>query len=255
VAENLGERAKSAIYPLGWSLTILGLVVVLTASLHYLMRSEELLMASSLASSYDSFKADQLQQERTRLHAWPGIVAGVILTLVGMTALLVHRRLEGSGAQELPADDAHTLTDDGQRAVEPGRCPHCGQVSDVVRERTWVDAWAERYGTDPELRERGIRLLALMEERDQRAALPSVRKLGNRLRAKMENGELPRTVPEKIILGLAAGELCAGCDEPILAAHVLNTLQTADGRLFHLHVVCLSVWKAARRPRSPRRSR
>src|SRR5438046_8526372 len=117
VAETLGERARSAIYPLGWSLTILGLVVVLTASLHYLMRSEELLMASSLASSYDSLKADQLQQERTRLHAWPGIVAGVILTLAGVMALLVHHRLEGSDVQEFPADDAHTLTDHGQWAA------------------------------------------------------------------------------------------------------------------------------------------
>lgn len=257
---------KKALYVLGWSLTLLGLLVVLAATVHYMVRAGDLEAAWIVASvSSDVTKAESLSGEIAQLSARPGILLGASVTVFGIVALLVRRRIEAQEEarflgsplgldEESPARVAPAQRPENPVTAAAGVCPHCRRPMEAPRDRTWVDAWAERYSTDPDLRERMHRLLAQVEERDQRG-LPPPNTLRRRLRDKMDQDQLPRDLPEKIVLGLSGGEICDACDEPVLPAQMLNTLQTSDGRLFRLHVGCLAAWKSARRRRASKPSR
>lgn len=259
----------------GWPLVFLGLLVVLAATMYFMVRAEDLETASIMASgAADVIKAEAFDHQRAQLRAWPGITLGVGLTLLGIILIQLRRwkeardeSLDSDGAPVLAGEAQAAGDDDGILAYDPeGReargeaarpagahglaCPHCGRSPGGSRERTWVDEWAERYSADPELRERVHKLLAQMEQRDGQGTPASRRALHRRLRGKVERDELPRELPEKIVLGPAGGESCDLCDELVQSAQMLNTLQMADGRLFRLHVVCLSLWRDAHRRRA-----
>jgi hypothetical protein len=63
-------------------------------------------------------------------------------------------------------------------------------------------------------------------------------------RERIAQGQLPRTVPERIWGGKGTGRACALCDKPIeemeleVEEHIAGELQ-----IFHFHVLCQSLWQ------------
>ena len=59
------------------------------------------------------------------------------------------------------------------------------------------------------------------------------------------NGSLPRTVPESIWAGLAAGATCSLCGQPIEPNQVEYELTAGGGLTFHFHMRCHAIWELA----------
>lgn len=72
-----------------------------------------------------------------------------------------------------------------------------------------------------------------------------------KIREKMDTGALPREAPSKMFAGFGAGDLCDGCETPILPAQVQYEFD-ADAvgrRVIRFHLGCAGLWEAYRRVR------
>ena len=67
-----------------------------------------------------------------------------------------------------------------------------------------------------------------------------------KIREKMEGGALPREAPSKMSAGLGKGDLCDGCETPVLTAQVEYQFEASDGRVVRLHLGCAGLWEAYR---------
>ena len=68
-----------------------------------------------------------------------------------------------------------------------------------------------------------------------------------KIRDKMDAGELPREASSKMYAGFSKGNVCDGCETPILPAQVEYEFEAADGRVIRFHVGCAGLWEAYRR--------
>ena len=66
------------------------------------------------------------------------------------------------------------------------------------------------------------------------------------VRHKVERGELPLDVPEKMYAGFGRDNPCDGCDQPIGRAQVEYEFTVGD-RTLRLHLGCAGLLEAARR--------
>ena len=89
------------LHRLGWPLTYLGLVVVLAAILSYIIRDSALEQQwlQVAATSWRTAAPDAIAQQRAELHMWPGVLAGVGLTVLGILLLELRRRTWDGGVE------------------------------------------------------------------------------------------------------------------------------------------------------------
>jgi hypothetical protein len=73
--------------------------------------------------------------------------------------------------------------------------------------------------------------------------------LADKIRTKMERGELPTTRPEKVWTGFGALEPCAACDHLILKAQSRYAFDPDERSSVSLHLGCFGVWLAELRRR------
>ena len=65
-----------------------------------------------------------------------------------------------------------------------------------------------------------------------------------RIRQLIEQGVLPVMVPKQIAGGYGAGQLCAGCDQPITSNQVVyEVTDERNGRPLSFHLGCHVVWQ------------
>jgi len=72
-----------------------------------------------------------------------------------------------------------------------------------------------------------------------------------KIREKLDSGDLPRHAPEQMLAGFGSGKPCNGCETPILAAHAEYEFDAGEGRVIRLHLRCAGLWEAYRRRRAP----
>ncbi len=78
---------------LGWSLLIVGMVILLVAPLYTFLRSEDLRSEAAIAAErWELGKAEAADAARARLRMWPGIFMGLGLTAVGITLIQIRKR-------------------------------------------------------------------------------------------------------------------------------------------------------------------
>ena len=68
-----------------------------------------------------------------------------------------------------------------------------------------------------------------------------------RIRDKLDTGALSREAPETIFSGFGSGQLCDGCDTPILAAQIEYQFEAPGNRMIKFHLGCAGLWEAYRR--------
>jgi len=81
---------------LGWSVLLLGMVVLLVAPLYIFIRGEDLRNEAVIsAERWNLSKAEAAEAERARLRLWPGVFTGLALTTIGIAVLQIRKyRLE-----------------------------------------------------------------------------------------------------------------------------------------------------------------
>jgi hypothetical protein len=77
-------------------------------------------------------------------------------------------------------------------------------------------------------------------------------RLADRIRRKVDRGQLPRVRPRKILAGFGDKLRCGGCDAPIYPAQVRWTVQPDGGRPVALHIGCFGLRDAELRHRGVR---
>ena len=68
--------------------------------------------------------------------------------------------------------------------------------------------------------------------------------LADRIRDKLDAGELPRALPDRRWVSFGSGHRCAACDEPIRRVQVEHQLDVGEGEAVRLHVGCAGLWEA-----------
>jgi hypothetical protein len=65
---------------------------------------------------------------------------------------------------------------------------------------------------------------------------------------KLDNGDLPRRLPRKMLTGPGRGALCDACDDPIRLGQLEYEWTYPDQpRVFRMHMGCAGIWEALRR--------
>jgi len=74
--------------------------------------------------------------------------------------------------------------------------------------------------------------------------MPSSRGAAEKIREKLTAGTLPtlRDAGGITFVGSGAGQICDGCDMPILA-EMEYAVEARDGRSFRFHVRCVLLWQ------------
>ena len=70
------------------------------------------------------------------------------------------------------------------------------------------------------------------------------------IRDRLDSGRLPSVAPIRMWAGFGTGQLCDGCDEPIVPAQVEYEFNAADGCTVRFHLGCAGLWEAERRRRA-----
>ena len=104
------------LHRLGWPLTCLGLVVVLVAILSFMIRDSllEQQWLEVAATSWRTVAPDAIARQRAELHMWPGVLAGVGLTVLGILLLELRRRSWDGGRER---EEMEGRFDDGRPVV------------------------------------------------------------------------------------------------------------------------------------------
>jgi len=64
------------------------------------------------------------------------------------------------------------------------------------------------------------------------------------VRQRIENGQLPSCVPNRIDAGYGCGDVCVACDQPISDAQIEYEIEDGrDGRVLSFHFGCYVVWQ------------
>jgi hypothetical protein len=102
------------------------------------------------------------------------------------------------------------------------------------------------------LRTRGVGLLEYSRalRRSPASDLSRVLKtLAETVHDKLAAGTLPRADAAKLWAGMGTGQVCAACEEPIVASQPEYELEYDDGRAaILLHGECHAAWEAERKP-------
>jgi hypothetical protein len=64
------------------------------------------------------------------------------------------------------------------------------------------------------------------------------------VRQRIENGQLPSYVPNRIEAGYGCGDICVACDQPVTDAQIEYEVEDdRNGRLSSFHFGCYVVWQ------------
>jgi hypothetical protein len=77
-------------------------------------------------------------------------------------------------------------------------------------------------------------------------------RLAERIRRKIDRGQLPLTRPRKVLAGFGDRIPCSGCGKPIYPAQVRWTVQPDGARAVPFHIGCFGLWDAELRRRGVR---
>jgi hypothetical protein len=62
-----------------------------------------------------------------------------------------------------------------------------------------------------------------------------------KIHRKVSEGTLPRTPPPRMWAGHGTGEICAGCDRPILPDQI--EYEFGNGQTLRMHLGCAALWE------------
>jgi hypothetical protein len=81
--------------------------------------------------------------------------------------------------------------------------------------------------------------------------MPSSPEAAEKIREKLSAGTLPtvRDAGGITFVGFGAGQICDGCDMPILSAEMEYAVESRDRRTFRFHVRCALLWQTYGQPR------
>jgi hypothetical protein len=81
--------------------------------------------------------------------------------------------------------------------------------------------------------------------------MPSSPGAGEKIRQKLASGTLPMLPDAGAItfVGSGAGQICDGCDMPILPAEMEYAVEARDRSTFRFHVRCVLLWQMYGRQR------
>jgi len=65
--------------------------------------------------------------------------------------------------------------------------------------------------------------------------------LGEQIRRRVDEGELPRDRPPKLWVSFGSGEPCAACDEAISPTQGMNEVE-CDETTYRFHIGCHGLW-------------
>ena len=74
---------------------------------------------------------------------------------------------------------------------------------------------------------------------------PATTRAGKRLSAKLETGEIPKTLPTSLAKARGDGSRCTGCDKAISRTQVGYVLDFGGGRVVLFHEDCEQLWRRA----------
>ena len=72
--------------------------------------------------------------------------------------------------------------------------------------------------------------------------MPSAPDAAEKIRGKLANGTLP-DAGGITFTGYGTGQICDGCDTPILFAEMEYAVEARDRRTFRFHVRCVLLWQ------------
>jgi len=72
--------------------------------------------------------------------------------------------------------------------------------------------------------------------------MPSSPDAAEKIRERLAAGRLP-DVGGITFAGVGAGEVCDGCDTPILAEEMEYVVEARDRRTFRFHIRCVVLWQ------------
>jgi hypothetical protein len=82
------------------------------------------------------------------------------------------------------------------------------------------------------------------------AAMPDLKtSIADRIRAKLDAGDLPRLGPKKMWGGFGKNNACDGCGNPILTTDIEYEFNLGDKRTCRFHISCAGIWQAELRRR------
>lgn len=65
--------------------------------------------------------------------------------------------------------------------------------------------------------------------------------LADKVRRRLDAGELPREHSDNVAAGNGNGETCSGCNEIISHAHVMNEMDESE-QTYRFHTGCYGLW-------------
>jgi len=68
--------------------------------------------------------------------------------------------------------------------------------------------------------------------------------LAEKIRRRVDAGELPSEHPPKLWVGFGNGETCSGCDQEIQSAQLMYELDW-DEKIYRVHAGCRGLWTGA----------
>ncbi|HUG35381.1 MAG TPA: hypothetical protein VML54_00430 [Candidatus Limnocylindrales bacterium] len=82
------------LYIVGWSFTLLGLVIVLIATIRFMILDEEIRNEVLMAhEQWRAVRLEELDRKRAQLNVWPLVGVGSGVTLLGLAVLEYRRRV------------------------------------------------------------------------------------------------------------------------------------------------------------------
>jgi hypothetical protein len=72
--------------------------------------------------------------------------------------------------------------------------------------------------------------------------------VADKIRKRLESGQLPREGLSKVWAGFGSGQVCAGCDRSIHRTQILHEIER-DGITIYLHRGCAAIWVSERQRR------